>query len=131
MSLYSICEEAGRVTPGYQLGGEHDKAIWNVRLSRKSDCSSSTSRVLYLAGFFDAGWPLVSGGFANWGAPGEGKTFTVWYSDRHVWIEFHGKHKGWRFDTSPWGFEVGKRGPRLRRLPRSKRGFKPRHWPGH
>ena len=32
----------------------------------------------------------VSGSFKNWGQPGRGRYFTVWYNERHVWIEFHG-----------------------------------------
>jgi hypothetical protein len=130
-SLFSICKQISNVTPGYKFGGGHDKPISQVRGSQPLDCSSSCSRALYLAGFFGSrDWALSSGQFANWGVAGKGKTFTVWYKSTHVWIEFHPPRDGYRrFDTSPWGF--GGRGPRIRKTPRSKIGFKPRHWPGH
>lgn len=128
--LYSKALEFSQLSPGYLFGGGHTRPLSQIRATEFLDCSSSVSRLLYLTGFWDgASWARVSGGFADWGVPGKGKYFTVWYSPTHVWIQFHGLGKYWRFDTSPWGF--GRRGAHVRRTPRPTVGFKPRHWPSY
>lgn len=110
----------------YVYGGGHKLLQW-ITAKEGLDCSSSVSLALSRAGLFRPGMAIVSGAFANWGVPGQGKYFTVWYNWQHVWIQFHGLGHWWRFDTSPWG--SGGYGPRMRVLPRSTRGFKARHWP--
>ena len=102
--------------------------IKDIRYDQKLDCSSSTSKALYDAGLFEGrDYAIVSGSFDLWGAPGKGRTFSVYYNGDHVWIRLH-RTKWWRFDTSPHG--DGGRGPRLRMLPRFTRGFAVRHFPG-
>jgi hypothetical protein len=103
-------------------------SVVNVGHTRGLDCSSSCSLALFRAGLFNHDTAIVSGDFGSWGHSGEGKYFTVWYNNGHVWIQFHGLGNADRFDTSPHG--SGGRGPHLRFSPRSAAGFKPRHWPG-
>ena len=115
-------------TPGYLLGGGHGVPLSAVSSYQKLDCSSSTSKALYEADLFEGReYALVSGQFYEWGEPGEGKFFTVYYNSTHVWTRLH-KSAYWRFDTSPHG--DGGRGPHLRYLPRFTGGFSARHWAG-
>lgn len=115
-------------TPGYQLGGGHGIPLKDVRYDQKLDCSSSTSKALWDAGLFERRqYAIVSGRFNEWGAPGPGKLFTVYYNPEHVWVRLH-RSRWFRFDTSPHG--DGGRGPRLRMLPRRTGGFQTRHFPG-
>lgn len=115
-------------TPGYQLGGGHGVPLKTVRYDQKLDCSSSTSKALWDAGLFEGrDQAIVSGLFDQWGLPGNGTMFTVYYNPEHVWVRLH-RTKWFRFDTSPHG--DGGRGPRLRMLPRFTRGFQTRHFPG-
>ena len=103
--------------------------ISRIKPSHPLDCSSSTSLALARAGLFGGrNWSYASWNFANWGKPGRGKYFTVWWNWKHVWIEFHGIGKYFRFDTSPWG--SGGRGPRMRVGRRPTAEFSPRHFPG-
>lgn len=115
-------------TPGYLLGGGHGIPLDDVRYDQKLDCSSSTSKALFDAGLFEGReYAIVSGRFDEWGSPGKGTTFTVYYNAEHVWVRFH-RTKWFRFDTSP--HKDGGRGPKLRMLPRFTSGFHTRHWPG-
>lgn len=115
-------------TPGYLLGGGHGIPLDDVSAFQRLDCSSSTSKALFEAGLFDdRRYAIVSGQFNQWGKPGPGEMFTVYYNDGHVFIRLH-KTAWWRFDTSPHG--DGGRGPKLRYLPRFTTGFGARHWPG-
>lgn len=115
-------------TPGYLLGGGHGIPLKDVRYDQKLDCSSSTSKALFDAGLFeDREYAIVSGRFNEWGKPGKGRMFTVYYNAEHVWVRLH-RTKWWRFDTSPHG--DGGRGPKLRMLPRFTGGFQTRHFPG-
>lgn len=121
-----LVSDAGRP---YKWGGGHDRPLSQLRYNSLFDCSSSTSYVLRRAGLWgEHDWAFSSWDFARWGAPGRGRWFTVWYNGAHVWIQFHGVGRFWRFDTSIWG--NGGRGPRMRMTPRPKHGFKARHWPG-
>jgi hypothetical protein len=118
-------------TPGYQLGGGHGVPL-PLNPYRASDCSSSCSNVLFLAGLLDRNYSLLSWDFLAWGLPGNGTHFTVETNgyaghNSHVWIRLH-KTRYWRFDTSPHG--DGGRGPKLRMLPRLSWGFHPRHAKG-
>lgn len=99
-----------------------------------ADCSSSVSWALLKAGYplpggiTWGGWAPVSGNFAGWGVPGEGKYFTLEFSGEHIWIRFHHAPM-WRFDTSPW--DCGDpNGPQLRPCARSTDTFSQCHWPG-
>lgn len=115
-------------TPGYLLGGGHGIPLDDVRYDQRLDCSSSTSKGLYDAGLFEGRqYAIVSGQFDEWGSPGKGTVFTVYYNAEHVWIRLH-RTKWWRFDTSPHG--DGGRGPKLRMLPRFTSSFRTRHYPG-
>lgn len=129
--LYNECIRVHKQQRKYVYGGGHI-LLRLIKPRDGLDCSSSTSLVLSRHGM----WPkkfhntaIVSGTFSQWGEPGKGKYFTVWYSPTHVWIQFHGIGRYWRFDTSPWSDRSG-RGPRMRLTPRTTRGFAPRHWNG-
>ncbi len=129
LRLYRTCKVISGQKRSYKWGGGHTTTLDRILPSWGLDCSGSSSLALYDSGLFNQHWALVSGGFGAWGAPGKGNWFTVWYSPVHVWIQFHGVGKYWRFDTSPWGDPAGS-GPRMRMLPRTTTGFRPRHWPG-
>ncbi|HEY1437371.1 MAG TPA: hypothetical protein VGG82_07700 [Casimicrobiaceae bacterium] len=81
-----------------------------------ADCSSSTSWMLWMAGFTLPGginkagqWPPVSGAYESWGDPGKGKTMTIWCNADHVFTEFYVPGLGhMQFNTSGGG-----NGPRL------------------
>jgi hypothetical protein len=85
------------------------------------------------AGLYPHQYATTAEGLLSWGRPGKGRYVTLWARSgpkgtAHVWLQFHGLGRVWRFDTSAWG--GGGRGPRMRLLPRPTRGFTPRHWPG-
>lgn len=127
--LYQECTKVSNQGRKYLYGGDHAKNLHNVGIHDPMDCSSSTAYVLMLAGMFDLPFAQNSAWFAkSWGRPGKGKWFTVWANDDHVWIQFHGIGRWWRFDTSPHGW--GTSGPRMRRTPRFTNSFRSRHWPG-
>lgn len=113
---------------GYVYGGGHGVALSSIGPRAGLDCSSSSSLALKRAGMFDGSQAIVSGQFAaSWGQPGRGKTFTVWANAGHMWIEFHGEHDGYNFNTAG---HPGDRGPRLVKNNYGSAGFTPRHWPG-
>lgn len=88
------------------------------------DCSSATSYALIKAGLLQT--PLTSAGFANYGAPGQGRFITIWVRPGdHVFMTVCGI----RLDTS--GGRRGSEGPRWRSGERNTRGFRPRHPPGY
>jgi hypothetical protein len=128
-----LYREAKRISDAggtYVYGGGHGPRLSSLSSGQGLDCSSSSALALYRAGMMEGrGNAIVSGAFAReWGKPGRGETFTVWASDSHVWIQFHGVGNADRFDTSPYG--SGGRGPRLRFTDRPTSGFTPRHFPG-
>jgi hypothetical protein len=124
--LYDICK---RFSGPYKYGGGHGPQLSSIDFSDGLDCSSSTSKALKEAGLFSASVSWVSGQFASsYGKAGKGKEFTVWANSGHVYIEFHGEHDGWRFDTSARSDDKpDERGPRLRKGRRSSAGFTARH----
>lgn len=128
VKMVAAMEELHAHTPGYLLGGGHGIPLADVSAYQRLDCSSSTSKVLYEGGLFEPRqYAIVSGEFDEWGVPGPGKYFTVYYNHEHVFTRLH-KTKWWRFDTSPHG--DGGRGPQLRYLPRFTGGFATRHFQG-
>lgn len=130
--VYDISKHISSQARKYVYGGGHGVPLSDIDPGDGLDCSSSVCLVLKRCGMWRGRYAGVSGSFKNWGQPGRGRYFTVWYNERHVWIEFHGgtdvfgQYK--RFDTSPWGW--GGRGPRVRKLGRPRYGFQARHWPG-
>jgi hypothetical protein len=131
MDLYRASTHISKQQRKYHYGGGHGWLLRLIKPNMGLDCSSSTSLALSRAGMWPAkfqGRPIVSGNFDQWGAPGRGKYFTIWFNARHVWIQFHGIGRFWRFDTSAWG--SGGHGPRMRLTPRPTYGFSSRHWPG-
>ena len=97
----------------YVWGGGH--GVWEAR---GYDCSGSVSYVLHASGLLRS--PLVSGAFArSFGLPGRGRWITVYANGGHAFMFV----AGLRLDTSG----SGGRGPRWRVVPRSLRGFVPRH----
>lgn len=118
-------------TAGYTYGGGHGTRLDDLTSSTAFDCSSSVSWVLHEVGLFDHEFAWVSSDFASkFGRPGQGKFFTVWANDGHVWIEINkGEYAGGRFDTGGPG---GGEGARLwnKNLPRGTAGFTPRHAEG-
>jgi hypothetical protein len=128
LKLYSVCKAISNQGRAYVYGGGHGLPLGSIPSHAGLDCSSSTCMALHRVGLYAHNYATASSGFKNWGAPGKGKWFTVWYNAEHVWIQFHRVGKYWRFDTSPWGW--GGRGPKVRIGPRSTTGFTPRHYPG-
>jgi hypothetical protein len=117
-------------TAGYLLGAGHGRPLDSLDPNGRFDCSSSTSYVLRKADMFPREYAMVSGDFRNWGEPGKGSYFTVYYNAGHVWIRLH-RSRWWRFDTSPQGDPRSpKSGPRLRYVPRFTTSFGARHWKG-
>jgi cell wall-associated NlpC family hydrolase len=100
----------------YIWGGGHGSFV-----DSGYDCSGSVSYALAAAGLLDT--PLVSGQFANWGAPGPGKWVTIYANAGHVFMYV----AGLRFDTSG---RDGPFGSRWQTAPRSLAGFEVRHPPG-
>lgn len=133
-TLYRACTHIGQQKRLYLYGGGHSKPLDDITITEGLDCSSSVSLALKRSGMFEHRSAYTAEMFRTWGQPGKGKHFTLWYrggvkGKAHVWIQFHGIGRFWRFDTSPWA-DQGGRGPRMRLLPRPTTGFTPRHWPG-
>lgn len=126
--LLSFMEKMTRDTPGYLLGGGHGIPLKDVSTRQKLDCSSSVSLALWEVGLFPDDTAWNSTGFERYGSAGRGQFFSVFANGDHVWIRtWRGPYN--RFDTSPW--RDGGYGPRLRKLPRSTRGFVERHHDGY
>lgn len=126
--LYAACQHISLQGRPYVYGGGHSKPLAQIKTTDGLDCSSSCTLALKRVGLYTPAFATTSGGMLSWGVPGKGKYFTIWTNQHHIWIQFHGLGRVWRFDTSAWG--SGGRGPRMRLLPRPTRGFTPRHWPG-
>jgi cell wall-associated NlpC family hydrolase len=76
-------------TEPYKWGGGH--ASWD---DTGYDCSGSVSYALHGGGLLDSA--LVSGDFARWGEPGNGRWITIYANGGHVYMVV----AGMRFDTS-------------------------------
>lgn len=129
-SLFEVC---GRFKGPYVYGGGHSGLLSALSFTSPMDCSSSCAKALKEVGLFNGASAIVSGQFAaSWGSPGRGSDFTCWANSGHVWLEFHGEHDGYRFDTngSIAGSVPSDRGPRLRKGRRSTAGFTARHVSG-
>jgi hypothetical protein len=113
----------------YLYGGGHGPNLQGLTATSNGglDCSSSTCLALFNAGLFKGSHAIVSGDFGQWGQPGEGQTFTIWYSGGHVYTKFKGQYAGYEFNT---GGHSGDRGPRLLKQSRPTAGMLPRHYPG-
>ena len=101
-------------TTPYVWGGGHGGA------SGGYDCSGSVSYALAAAGLIDA--PMASGGYMNWGEPGEGRRITIYANAGHMYMVVDGR----RFDTSA----LSGGGTRWTSEMRSSAGFVARHPPG-
>jgi cell wall-associated NlpC family hydrolase len=99
----------------YKWGGGH--GAWR---DTGYDCSGSVSFALAGAGLLEA--PRTSGGFIDWGAPGDGEWITIYANYGHIFMVV----AGLRFDTSG----RGRAGTRWQEAPASTRGFAVRHLPG-
>jgi cell wall-associated NlpC family hydrolase len=99
----------------YKWGGGH--GAWR---DSGYDCSGSVSFALAGAGLL--GSPLTSGGFMNYGAPGQGRWITIYANNGHIFMFV----AGLRFDTSG----QGRAGTRWQAESRSTAGFAERHIPG-
>lgn len=99
----------------YLWGGGHGK--W---LDKGYDCSGSVSYALHGAGLLEQSMP--SGGFTNWGDPGEGQWVTLYANSGHIYMVV----AGLRFDTSG----RTKTGSRWQTDMRSASGYTVRHPPG-
>jgi hypothetical protein len=100
----------------YKWGGGH------ARLEdRGYDCSGTVGYALIRARLLSA--PLVSGGFARWGAAGAGRWITVYANRGHVYMEV----AGLRLDTSTAGDGSSGKGPRWRVVTGRRPGYKVRH----
>src|SRR5690606_9637549 len=73
----------------YRYGGGH--ARWE---DKGYDCSGSVSYALHGGGLLETAMP--SGGFTNWGEPGEGQWITLYAHGGHIYMVV----AGLRFDTS-------------------------------
>lgn len=123
--LYDECVKVSNQGRSYRYGGGHGLAFSHYTSRMPLDCSSATGYGLRLAGLFPQPEPVVSGTMAHMWEHGKGRYVTIWANSYHVWIQFHGLGRFWRFDTSPWG--SGSLGPRMRVGSRPTRGFTPRH----
>jgi len=128
--IYRTAQELSREDRAYRYGGGHRVPLAAIRPREPLDCSSSASLILMRAGLFKPGHPWISARLAEeWGELGEGRYFTVWANDEHVWLEFtlDADHRE-RFDPTPSrlaphsGWLSARTGP--------TREFTPRHWPG-
>lgn len=99
----------------YKWGGGH--GAWR---DNGYDCSGSVSFALAGAGLLDS--PLTSGGFMDWGAPGQGEWITIYTNPGHIFMIV----AGLRFDTSG----QGRAGTRWQEAPRPTAGFAVRSVPG-
>ena len=99
----------------YKWGGGH--GAWR---DNGYDCSGSVSFALAGAGLLRA--PLASGGFLNYGDPGQGKWITIYTNPGHIFMFV----AGLRFDTSG----RGRAGTRWQTGTRGTAGFAVRHVPG-
>jgi len=99
----------------YKWGGGH--GAWR---DNGYDCSGSVSFALAGAGLLDA--PRTSGGFMDWGAPGQGEWITIYANSGHIFMIV----AGLRFDTSG----QGRAGTRWQEEPRTTAGFAVRSVPG-
>lgn len=137
--LYKACKHISDGTPGYVWGGQHGVPLSQMSGQKGLDCSSSCSLALYRADLWDdetvarvSGPAVGKPNFSNWGSPGAGHLFTVYYNNQHVWIHFE-EAAGMmykRFDTSGQGEGRSGDGPKMRRTERSHDGFQARHWKG-
>jgi hypothetical protein len=120
--LQEICK---KFTGPYDWGGHHDASYKTAPFSSGFDCSSSTAKALYEAGYYDEAIANVSGWFASsWGEAGEGSEFTVYANAGHVFIQ----GDNWRFDTGGPG---GGNGPRYHGTTRPTAGFTARRPSGN
>jgi peptidoglycan hydrolase-like protein with peptidoglycan-binding domain len=78
-------------TKPYRYGGGH-RADW--KMDTGYDCSGSVSWALHGADLVKS--PAPSGGYYNWGLPGEGEWVTIYTKDSHMYMVI----AGLRFDTS-------------------------------
>lgn len=127
--LYEACKHVDAQKRSYGWGGGHyPQRLATIKPSQSLDCSSSVALVLARAGFWQQTYAPHSSQFYLSGKPGQGKWFTVYYNNRHVWIQFYNVSTSFnRFDTSPWA-DIRGRGPRLRRTWRPHIGFNARHY---
>jgi hypothetical protein len=126
-SIYSACKAISDEKHLYPKPMVHHGPWKNLKPNTPLDCSESVSLALHMAGLFgDRKQAIVSGEFVNWGKPGKGDEWTVWYHGGHVWLEHYGDDGkfDWRFDTS----HHPESGPRLVRTARNDQArFKARH----
>lgn len=127
--MLKAMKELNGKTAGYIYSAGHGSSLKDLTPKSYYDCSSAVSKILYEGGVFPSEYAWSSGQFANYGLPGKGKYFTVYYHSGHVFLRLH-KSIWWRFDTSPYSYTDNRKGPRLRLLPRPTFGFGARHWPG-
>jgi peptidoglycan hydrolase-like protein with peptidoglycan-binding domain len=112
-----VIRAADRIaTKPYRYGGGHK------HFPRDSgyDCSGSVSYALHGGGLL--AYPLPSGAFKRWGAPGPGRYITIYANRDHMYMVVAGR----RFDTSG----QTERGTRWSNEMRSSAGFHVRHPPG-
>lgn len=131
-SLFDACKQISDQNRAYLYGGGHGKLLSQIDGREPLDCSSSVCLALKAAGVFPGTRAVVSGEVASsYGSPGRGEFFTVWANSEHVFIQFHGTHDGYRFDTSSRAGDNNREsGPRLRKGSRETSGFTPRHFKG-
>jgi hypothetical protein len=131
-SVYDAAKIISDENHPYLYGGGHGKPLKEIDGREGLDCSSSTCLALWKVGVFPGTTAVTSGDLAaSFGEAGKGQYFTVWAHSSHVWIEFHGSHEGWRFDTSSRSTDSNKEsGPRLRKGKRDTAGFKARRIKG-
>jgi RNA polymerase sigma-70 factor, ECF subfamily len=130
LQLYRAAQALARQDRAYRFGGGHHKDLSLIRPREPLDCSAATSLILLQAGLFEPGPALTSARLAEaWGEPDEGRYFTLWANQGHVWIEFKlDADHGERFDPTP-----SRLAPDNNSMPTKQgptRDFIPRHWPG-
>lgn len=102
-SLQSIMDQANKIDTKnragklpYKWGGGHGGSATSANSPiTPLDCSGAVSRALGVD-------PRVSGQFAKWGKPGEGKNVTIYANDHHVLMKINGHFWG-TSKTNPGG----------------------------
>lgn len=88
--LQAMIDEANRIDAAkmpYEWGGGHGRKLIRGKDLTPVDCSGAVSQVLGID-------PRVSGALASWGAPGKGKSVTIYANATHVLMEIDGHFWG-------------------------------------
>ena len=130
LRIYRAAQQLAREDRTYRFAGGHGgRPLSDIGPRDPLDCSSAASLLLLRAGVLAAGPAWLSGDFADWGEPGDGRYVTLCASAEHVWIEFRldSDHRE-RFDPTP--LRLAPHSGWLRNSVPPGGAYTPRHHPG-